>query len=60
MKSLLGKRLKSEDLSVKTGDLRFGASLRELIKGERPIILTDTEGRLMHILMKNAGSIVTY
>lgn len=60
MKSLLGKRLKSEDLSINIGDLRFGASLRELKKGDSRITLTDTEGRLLYILMKNAGSVVTY
>ena len=60
MKSLLRKRLKSEDLSVTSGNLRFGDSLRELIKGESKITLTDTEGRLMYILMKNTGYVVAY
>ena len=60
MKSLLKKTLKSEDLTMTCGDLHFGSSIKELFKGDRQITLTDTEGRLLNILMKKAGSLVTY
>jgi DNA-binding response OmpR family regulator len=60
MKSLLRKTLPSQDLDVSSGSFKFGASLKELVKGNDVIALTDTEGRLLHTLMKNPGSVVTY
>ena len=60
MKALTKACNSSDDLSVSCGDFRFGTSLRELYKGTRLINLTTTEGRMMYVLMKNAGKLVPY
>jgi len=60
MKALTKLSNPDDDLSISCGDFRFGISLRELYKDSRLINLTTTEGRIMYVLMKNAGKLVTY
>ena len=60
MKSLLKKRLPSADLDVCCGNLRFGGSVKEVIKNKKTVALTDIEGRLLYALMRNPGTVVTY
>jgi DNA-binding response OmpR family regulator len=60
MKALTKLSNSDDDLSVSCGNLRFGISLRELYKGNRLINLTNIEGRIMYVLMKNAGKLITY
>jgi DNA-binding response OmpR family regulator len=60
MKSLLRKKLASADLDVTCGSLHFDGSLKELVKGNKHIPLTDTEGRLLYALMRSPGSVVSY
>jgi DNA-binding response OmpR family regulator len=60
MKSLLRKRLPSVEMDVSCGGLRFGGSLKEVVKCDETIALTDIEGRLLYTLMKSPGSVVNY
>jgi DNA-binding response OmpR family regulator len=60
MKSLLRKRLPSVEMDVSCGGLRFGGSLKELVKCDESIALTDIEGRLLYSLMRTPGSVVNY
>jgi DNA-binding response OmpR family regulator len=60
MKSLLRKRLPSVEMDVSCGGLRFGGSLKEVVKCDETIALTDIEGRLLYTLMKSPGAVVNY
>jgi len=48
----------TDDLTTGYGPLHFGKSLREVIRGEREIKVTLTEGRVLHILIKKRGKVV--
>jgi len=60
MKALVNKSNQEEDLSISCGDMHFGASLHEFFKGVKKISLTDIEGRILYILIKNKGKVVSY
>ena len=62
MKNCLNKidRCKEQDLNLCHGSLHFGQSMHELYKGKQKIELTEIESRIMYLLLRNAGRIVTY
>lgn len=49
-----------ESLELSTGNLHFGSSIRQLYVGEKLIMLTVSEGRIIHRLMENAGNVVSH
>ena len=49
-----------DEAPVNIGSLRFGPSLSKLTYRGKSIALTRIEGIILHNLMKNAGSVLTY
>lgn len=47
-----------EDLSISSGGLRFGSSIRHIFYKDKEITITLTEGRIIHKLMENRGKVV--
>jgi DNA-binding response OmpR family regulator len=45
---------------VRTGELLLNLATREAFLGTKPIHLTSTEFRLMHLLVKNSNSVVSH
>ena len=50
----------AEETTLVCGQLRFDPTTRRLFCGEKEVILTATEGRILHHLMKKAGQVATY
>ncbi|PKH47751.1 DNA-binding response regulator [Dehalococcoides mccartyi] len=49
-----------EDLSIKSQNIRFGLSIRQIYYNESEIQLTRTEGRILHKLLQKKNKVVTY
>jgi two-component system KDP operon response regulator KdpE len=49
-----------EETPLVCGQLHFNPSTRQLLKGEKEINLTRTEGDILYHLMRNAGQVVPY
>lgn len=49
-----------EVLAPNCGPLHFGCSVQEFYKGDKYIKLTESEGRIVKLLMNNVGRIVSY
>ena len=47
-----------EDLSVTASGIGFGSSIQEVKIGDRTLLVTTTEGRLLYHLVKNAGKVI--
>jgi two-component system response regulator VicR len=50
----------SGETPLDCGELHFTPSTRQLYYGKKEINLTSTEGSILHLLMKNAGQVVTH
>ncbi len=46
--------------AISVGDLQYDPARLEFIRKGKKIVLTRTEGDIMHVLMKNAGQLVPY
>lgn len=57
---LTRKQITGEDLSINCGKMHFGSSIREFWVADRLIDLTISEGRIMHLLVKNPNKTVSY
>ncbi|MEQ4489140.1 MAG: response regulator transcription factor [Dehalococcoides mccartyi] len=49
-----------EDLSIKSRNIRFGLSIRQVYYNGREIQLTRTEGRILHKLLERRNKVVSY
>ncbi len=54
------QRTPEENLDVHCGKLHFGSSIRQLYFGDRLVMVTVTEGKIIHKLMENAGKVVSH
>lgn len=52
--------LPDEDLSVSSKNIRFGNSIRQAYYNGKEMSLTRTEGLILHNLVKNKNSVVSY
>lgn len=50
----------TRETSITHGDLTFNPAVRQLFRGDTEILLTRTEGTILHQLIKNAGQVVTH
>ncbi|XUW99754.1 MAG: response regulator transcription factor [Dehalogenimonas sp.] len=48
------------DISINRGPFSFKDSLRKLDFNDKTIHLTQSEGQIMHMLLKNSGQIISY
>ena len=49
-----------EERPLRSGDLLVNPTTYEVFLGDRRVVLTSTEFRLLHLLMKNRGIVVTH